>query len=48
MHVLEYALTQWEQALCPTLDSLLKLATVRDELPAPKGSVGIFVFEAVG
>lgn len=35
----EYALTQWGQALCPTLDSLLKWAAVRDELPAPAESV---------
>ena len=34
----EYALTQWGQALCPTLDSLLKWAAVRDEPPVPEES----------
>ncbi|MFC5523818.1 winged helix-turn-helix transcriptional regulator [Polaromonas jejuensis] len=35
----EYTLTRWGQALCPTLDSLLKWAAVRDELPVPAESV---------
>lgn len=34
----EYALTQWGQALCPTLDSLLKWTAVRDVLPVPEKS----------
>ena|SRR2546426_9053281 len=37
----EYALTQWGQALCPTLDSLLKWAAVRDERPVPEQSADI-------
>ena len=29
----EYALTDWGQALCPALDALLKWAALRDDVP---------------
>jgi DNA-binding HxlR family transcriptional regulator len=30
----EYALTDWGQALCPALDALLKWAALREEMAA--------------
>src|SRR5882672_9741655 len=31
----EYCLTEWGQALCPTLDALLKWAALREKMSAP-------------